>query len=1170
MIGRQRQDGSFLEKPTPQRPDNDFPRQPPELEQTATGGGGASRSTSGTAGGGGSTAVEKFDPHRSRGAAPPPAHPVAGHPWSPHTPSPHGPPPPPGMWGMGFPGGPPPPGMQGHWPPGHPGMGPIPMGYQLAKDPLTGQILLIPTDGSPSGAGQGSAWPPPTPQPYDAASSLSSYGRSALGPPPPSHHPPVSASGAAAQAHYHHMYLQQHQLQHHYYQQQHAAAHQQQQQQLQMAAAAKRSLEPPETITVSDDDEEIKDKKKPLGKNTSSAIAAEAAAASAPPTTATAEARTATATPPPSLRNAESTRSPPSGVPETLGQVKKEMSAPTKEEEKDPDAVFDSLLEQPSEATKSPAAEHNTTPCLSKVKLEPETQETPLNETAEAATVSSPVTNQPEVPDPAAAADDAEEKDEDTNNETEDMADEAEKSEENDEENLPKKEDGIGALLPVKTEPEEEVDIGEAPSTTPSPAAASISPPNNNNKNKNVVPETLLPAYSLANLSNESEAAVAEDLLAFSQSPVEFNAGLDMLCKGIDLLPPPFHLADPHGMGLLYSVTAADSVNYGIHLKGLDESKLSVEVLCTVTQLDYYYEMTRVDPMVALRKKYNLHDFQSPATEKASKEYISNKVKQFTKEAMEGAEFDNYRDIKSLAAQIKTIKNMDIMSQKEIEIREQIAKLHQLYKDLKGVATKLKTTPKKKRLGNSKRGPGRPKKRKLTRTLSNAKMGRPRKTKLPQILEEPEEGQQQQQQQQLQEVEEGEGDDEEEEVGEEEDVEDMSPPVLEPIEPPPSLTPNIDGNDQSSTSQETSAGAPKGLCAAGLLKPPKLTASLSPPASSSSTTAVTKNSAGCVTNLSTISAKFMKGKINPFANLMKLASVPSSGNGSKDNSRANSSDEDSGENEDEDEEDEEKKSEAAVKEELVEEEDAEMEEEHEQEEEEEEEEPEKEEEEEEEEEEEGEEESSSEDSGNFETPKKSKMAVPRTPSPQPAPTPPPPPPPTQSTDPEPSGAAMNDGSSSKKRKSEKPRKHMGSTETIVPKKPKNIFMMDHTNLQRTFKSTSAAAAAKAAANASVPTGDEYDFHEEDDDHIVIPPPKLQSQTTSSSSSSAAVSAATPTSSRPRIFATDYSREIAKGFSSKPTAGKKAATNAPWTTNPNSSAPTSAGTSRMTTPSRVSA
>ena len=35
-------------------------------------------------------------------------------------------------------------------PPGHPlapgQLGPIHMGYQLAKDPITGQILLIPTD----------------------------------------------------------------------------------------------------------------------------------------------------------------------------------------------------------------------------------------------------------------------------------------------------------------------------------------------------------------------------------------------------------------------------------------------------------------------------------------------------------------------------------------------------------------------------------------------------------------------------------------------------------------------------------------------------------------------------------------------------------------------------------------------------------------------------------------------------------------------------------------------------------------------------------------------------------------------------------------------------------------------------------------------------------------
>ena len=66
-----------------------------------------------------------------------------------------GPPPPWALAGQPPPGAPPGPSPYGPAPPwAHPGgmappggiAGPIPMGYQLAKDPMTGQILLIPTD----------------------------------------------------------------------------------------------------------------------------------------------------------------------------------------------------------------------------------------------------------------------------------------------------------------------------------------------------------------------------------------------------------------------------------------------------------------------------------------------------------------------------------------------------------------------------------------------------------------------------------------------------------------------------------------------------------------------------------------------------------------------------------------------------------------------------------------------------------------------------------------------------------------------------------------------------------------------------------------------------------------------------------------------------------------
>ena len=69
-----------------------------------------------------------------------------------------------------------------------------------------------------------------------------------------------------------------------------------------------------------------------------------------------------------------------------------------------------------------------------------------------------------------------------------------------------------------------------------------------------------------------------------------------------------------------------------------------------------------------------------------------------------------------------------------------------------------------------------------------------------------------------------------------------------------------------------------------------------------------------------------------------------------------------------------------------------------------------------------------------------------------------------------------DGSgASKRRKSEKPRRHCGSTETIVSKQPKNLFMMNCMTLQRGFSDKSV----KSAAVTASPV-DEYDFNEEEE------------------------------------------------------------------------------------------
>ena len=129
-----------------------------------------------------------------------------------------GPPPP---WPAQHPAQPYPPSPWGPAPAPPPGCGPIPMGYQLAKDPMTGQILLIPTD--PSARPPGPLWPG-----YEC-------------PPPPPHH----------------QHLQ-------YLQQQHSQdllQHLHHRHGLPPAPAPGHKQPPrvPETITVSDDEEEAAD-----------------------------------------------------------------------------------------------------------------------------------------------------------------------------------------------------------------------------------------------------------------------------------------------------------------------------------------------------------------------------------------------------------------------------------------------------------------------------------------------------------------------------------------------------------------------------------------------------------------------------------------------------------------------------------------------------------------------------------------------------------------------------------------------------------------------------------------------------------------------------------------------------------------------------------------------
>merc|ERR1712218_317976 len=146
-----------------------------------------------------------------------------------------------------------------------------------------------------------------------------------------------------------------------------------------------------------------------------------------------------------------------------------------------------------------------------------------------------------------------------------------------------------------------------------------------------------------------------------------------------------------------------------------------------ITAEDYDQQLNWVDPVSKLKKTMSVKKYFSLASEKEAKEFISMKIKQFTKDHPEILEEEKYDNIKMLAKMVKKIKNMEIMSQLEVDMRLKITELQNKYRDSQRSLSKLKT-PKKKNLKAKKgkqRGPGRPKKKKFPNPKS--KMGRPRK-----------------------------------------------------------------------------------------------------------------------------------------------------------------------------------------------------------------------------------------------------------------------------------------------------------------------------------------------------------------------------------------------------------------------------------------------------------
>ena len=351
------------------------------------------------------------------------------------------------------------------------------------------------------------------------------------------------------------------------------------------------------------------------------------------------------------------------------------------------------------------------------------------------------------------------------------------------------------------------------------------------------------------------------------------NLGFDVLMQGLKMLTSETQLetddepsASSSALDVLCNVTRNDIFEYEVSTDILDNDRLDLGLLCSITAEEYSDYKTKVDPILKLKTEYNVFKYWNEEMEKEAAHFIAQKIKQFSKDHPESVEEEKYDNIKSLAKMVKKIKNMEIMSQLEVDLRLGITELQNKFREKQKSLAKLKT-PKKKNIKNKKgkqRGPGRPKKKKFPNPKS--KMGRPRKH--PKVEVKPEAPLELQLETKVK-LEEEEEEEEEEEtkvkVEEEESFPDSDapPPVLEPQQQL-IRSPEVDFDSFRSHG--------------GLLKPPRLTASSPPPPvreSQVDNNCNINDHRNTSTTLSTLTSKFMKGKANPFANL--LSKLNSSG-----------------------------------------------------------------------------------------------------------------------------------------------------------------------------------------------------------------------------------------------------------------------------------------------------
>ncbi len=410
------------------------------------------------------------------------------------------------------------------------------MGYQLAKDPLTGQLLLIPTDGSmpshppphpPAG------WPP---SPYNALLGSPFGGHhhphhqagGPMGlPPPPAAAAAPTATGPGATRDYHHMYLQ----------------HQQHLQYLQAAAASRDILH-------------------------ASAAAAAAAAANAPPPL-----------PPVSTSSLLTITSP------SISASKKEPPETITVSDDDSDSCLkpSDIKRRRTSSASSPArvARNDVTPAHIPSQQRPERPSCPGPSAAAAATL--PAVTKQEVPEPSRGQIKSSPPSSSLSSSSSERA-------------------------KVKAEP---LNL----SSEEDPTAASA-------KDREETPQALLPVKSEPSEGRHKEdvSECVDALMTLSNSVVEepcSNSGLDLLLQGVELKEQE-EASRPTAVDLLCSATQSDVIGFGLHRK-----YLNVNLLCSVTQTDYEWQRNYVDPMVLLRRRYNLHACRSAEREAAVKEFVA-------------------------------------------------------------------------------------------------------------------------------------------------------------------------------------------------------------------------------------------------------------------------------------------------------------------------------------------------------------------------------------------------------------------------------------------------------------------------------------------------------------------------------------------------------------------